>query len=92
MHIIELSIDKFNDYQAKHQLSNLYQTINYGMFMAENGYDYDLIGYVDDNNDIYAASLILIKPIGIKCFYGYAPRGFLIDYTNYELVSLFTYC
>lgn len=90
MRIKELSIEEFTKFQQMHPLSNYYQTINYALLMAEQGYDYDLIGYVDNDDIIYAASLILIKPIGIKCFYGYAPRGFLLDYQNDYLVSEFT--
>ena len=90
MNLRILSIEEFSDFQKNHPLSNFYQTINYAMLMAEVGYDYDLIGLVDNNNTILAASLILLKPIGIKCFYGYAPRGFLIDYNNIYLVKEFT--
>ena len=90
MNLRILSIEEFSDFQKNHPLSNFYQTINYAMLMAEVGYDYDLIGMIDENNNIVAASLILIKPIGIKCFYGYAPRGFLIDFSNLELVREFT--
>ncbi|MBE6156452.1 MAG: aminoacyltransferase [Firmicutes bacterium] len=90
MKLKELTIEEFTGFQQSHPLSSFYQTINYAMLMAENGYDYDLIGLVDENQRIVAASLILIKPIGIKCFYGYAPRGFLIDYQNEYLVSEFT--
>lgn len=90
MNLRILSIEEFSDFQKNHPLSNFYQTINYAMLMAEVGYDYDLIGLVDSNNTILAASLVLIKPIGIKCFYGYAPRGFLIDYDNTYLIKEFT--
>ena len=90
MHLQLLSIEEFNDFQKKHSLSNMYQTINYAMLMAENGYDYELIGLLDANNNIKAASLILLKTIGIKCLYGYAPRGFLIQYNDYDLVKTFT--
>lgn len=90
MMLKELTIEEFTNFQKSHPLSNFYQTINYAILMAENGFDYDLIGLVDENDSILAASLILIKPIGIKCFYGYAPRGFLLDYQNEYLVSKFT--
>ena len=90
MHITTLSINEFDNFQKSHELSNFYQTINYAMLMAENKYDYELVGYVDDERNIYAASLILIKPIGIKCFYGYAPRGFLIDYNDTNLLHKFS--
>ena len=90
MTLKELNIEEFTNFQKSHPLSNFYQTINYALLMAENGFDYDLVGLVDEYENILAASLILLKPIGIKCFYGYAPRGFLIDYNNEYLVNKFT--
>ena len=90
MHLKNLSIEEFTNFANSHPLSSYYQTFNYAILKAENNYDYDLIGMVDHNNTILAASLILFKPIGIKCKYGYAPRGFLIDYENNYLVENFT--
>ncbi len=90
MNLKELSTTEFTTFAQNHPLSNYFQTISYAMLMAECGYDYDLIGMTDENDNIVAASMILIKPIGIKCFYGYAPRGFLVDYENSYLVSTFT--
>lgn len=90
MHIKELTINEFTNYQLNHALSSYNQTINYGILMAENTHDYDLIGYVDSDNNIYAASLIIIKKLNNKFFYGYAPKGFLIDYSNETLLRNFT--
>ena len=89
MYIKELTIEEFNEFQSNHQLTSYYQTINYAILMSEMGYDYDIIGYTDGSK-IYAASLILIKDIAGKYYYGYAPRGFLIDYNNEVLVEHFT--
>lgn len=85
-----LSASEFTNFSQNHPLTSYYQTTNYAMLMAEYGYDYDLIGLIDDNDNIIAASMILIKPIGIKCYYGYAPRGFLLDYENEYILKEFT--
>lgn len=90
MTLRNIGIEEFMKFQKNHELSNLYQTINYGMLMSEYGYDYDIVGLCDDDDNIIAASLILIKPIGLKYFYGYAPRGFLLDFENDELLTTFT--
>ena len=45
---------------------------------------------VNETNNILAAALILIKKIDLFNKYGYAPKGFLIDYHNQELVKAFT--
>lgn len=90
MYIKELSVMEYTNYELNHTLSSFYQTVNYGVLMAENTHDYDLIGYVDNEGKIYAASMIIIKKIGNRYMYGYAPRGFLIDYSNILLLTNFT--
>ncbi len=90
MHIRTLNLDEFNEFQSRHLLSNLYQTVNYGVLKAEDGYEYELIGLCDEEENVLAASLILTKPIGVGCIYGYAPRGFLIDYEDEYLLRTFT--
>ncbi len=89
MYIKELSISEFTDYSITHPLTSYTQTINYAILLSEYGFEYDLIGFVDDNEHIHAASLILTKNIA-NFKYGYAPKGFLLDYTDYELLNSFT--
>ena len=63
MHIKELSIAEFEAFSKNNPLGSYHQSINYALFMGENDYDYNLIGYVDELGVIKAASLILIKKI-----------------------------
>lgn len=90
MHIKELSIFEFNKYAQSHPLGSYHQTTNYAMFMSERGYDYDLIGLVDNENKIHAASLILYKKLTFFIRIAYAPKGFLIDYHNTKLLREFS--
>ncbi len=88
MYIKEIDIQTFNEYTKNHINSNYTQTLNYAMLMGEYGYDFDLIGFYEDNI-LKCASLILLKNIkGIN--YGYAPKGFLIDYKDNNLLKNFT--
>lgn len=89
MKLKQLSIFEFDAYATSHPLTSFYQTSAYGMLMAEEGYDYDLMGLVDDEGNLQAASLILKKKIAMNAYYGYAPRGFLMDYTNESIVKEF---
>ncbi len=89
MRLIELTIDRFDEFAANHPLRNYCQSSAYAKFMGEQGYSYDYIGYEDDNNNLVAASLILHKRIGSFQKYAYAPKGFLIDYYNLELLKSF---
>lgn len=88
MNIRPLTVDEFNSFCATHPLRNYYQTINYAKLQAEQGYDYEIIGYCESGT-ILAAACILIKKIK-NTYYGYAPRGFLIDYTNLYFLRNFT--
>lgn len=90
MKIKEISFIEFDNFAKNHSLASYHQTSQYALLMSNHGYEYDYIGYVDDNNNLKAASLILYKKIGFKQIYGYAPKGFLIDYFNEELLKCFT--
>ncbi len=87
--IKELRFNEFEEFSKNHQLASHYQTMNYAMLMTEYDYDYDLIGYYEDN-ELKAASLIIFKNITSFKKYGYAPKGFLVDYMNPHLLERFT--
>lgn len=90
MKIKSLTSIEFDEFSNKHILSSFYQTSKYALLMGEHGYDFEYVGYVTENNEIIAGSLILIKKIKGKILYGYAPNGFLIDYTDEFLLKEFT--
>ena len=88
--IKELSVEEFENFVKSSPLASHFQSSNYGILMSEIGYDYDLIGYFDEQENLVAASLILFKKLGIKAKYGYAPKGFILDYLNQSLLQSFT--
>ena len=88
MYIKEISLAEFNNFVKNNIIGNFYQSINYAMLKAEEGFDYEYIGLVD-NTEIIGAALILYKKLG-GCYYGYSPRGFLIDYSNQFILETFT--
>lgn len=90
MHIKELNIAEFNAFSKTCPITSHYQNSNYALLMAENNFDYDLLGLVDELGVIKAACLILIKKINMTHKYGYSPKGFLIDYFDYDLLKIFT--
>ncbi len=90
MHLKELTIAEFDAFAKTSPLGSYHQSSNYALLMAESNYDYELIGYVDELGIIKAAALILIKKITISLKYGYSPKGFLIDYFDYDLLKNFT--
>lgn len=84
----EISIETYINFTNEFSYSSVLQTKEYAEVMKNQGYITVFVGFFK-NDIISAASLILIKKIkGYK--YAYAPRGFLIDYNDKELVLQFT--
>lgn len=90
MNIKEISFIEFDEFAKNHIQKSFYQNSKYALIMGERGYDYEYIGLFNEMNILVAASLILIKKIKKNIFYGYAPKGFLLDYNDSYLVSSFT--
>ena len=88
MYIEKLSTEEFQAFTFNHKLTSYNQTLQYAKYKELEGYTYDLIGLKDNYNNLIAASLILFKKID-KYIYGYAPRGFLIDYNDTELLKTY---
>lgn len=88
MEIKLLTSAEFLEFSKKFQPSSIYQTVEYAFTMQKQGYDVMFTGLMD-NNYLKAASLILVNKVnGFK--YAIAPRGFLIDYNDDELLANFT--
>lgn len=87
--IKELTMFEFDDFAKSHPLKSYHQTSSYGLLMNNHGYSYEFIGYYEDNI-LKAASLILIKKVNRSFIYGYAPKGFLIDFYDKDLVKKFS--
>lgn len=89
MLIKEISRIEFDSFSKNHPLGTFYQTSMYGEVMSKCGYtDIYIGGYLNDT--LVAASLILSKTISLNVKYGYAPRGFILDYSDLELLNDFS--
>ena len=89
MYIKELTNSEFNLFTDSFPYFSIYQTSEYGFIMNTQNYNSLFLGLIDKSQKIVAASLILIEKDGMFK-YAYAPKGFLIDYSNNELVEEFT--
>lgn len=88
MHIKTLTLNEFQTFSSSHPYHNFHQSLSYALLKSEEGYEYEMIGYVDNEN-IYAAALVLVQLIN-GYLYAYVPEGFLIDYNNLNLLKDFT--
>lgn len=90
MKIITLSDEQFNEFARKNKYKSFYQTPNYGRLMKTDGYDYHLLGFINNSNQLVGATMILYKKVLLNYKMAYAPFGFLIDYSNNDLVQEIT--
>ena len=88
--ITNLDKDEFESFALNHKYSHFLESYLWGEHQKKVlNKDYDLIG-VKVNDKLVAASLILKTNLYFGYKYYYAPRGFLIDYSNKELLEFFT--
>ncbi len=91
MQIILLDETRFDQFAVSNPNYNYYQTSNYGRLMTKHGHNSYYLGLVDDIGEIKAATLMIVKnEKNERRKMGYAPRGFLIDWNDEELVKTFT--
>lgn len=90
MKIVTLSEEKFNEFSRNHKYGNLYQTVSYAKVMKQEGYEYHLLGFINNSNELIGTTIILFKKIFLNYKMAYAPFGFLIDYSNNDLVEEIT--
>lgn len=90
MELKEIERKEFDKFASNHEQANFSQTSSWADVKEINGWENYFLGLYDKKN-LVAATLLLAKKVPIinkKMFY--APRGFLIDYSNYEVLEFFT--
>ena len=86
MKIVKLTPEQFDNFSSNHPLHTYYQTSAYGNLMSQEGFDPHYYGFINDQNILIGASLILVQKLFLGYKYAYAPRGYLIDYDNKDLI------
>jgi len=69
--------------------SHFMQSYYFGQISKAKGFIPHYVG-VKENGKLIASALLLQKKLFGKFSYFYSPRGFVLDYTNYELIEFFT--
>ena len=90
MKLTEISKEEFKKFADKHPQITFHQTKEWANLKKKNNWKSYFVG-LKDKNKIVAAALLLGKELPfIKKNMFYSPRGFLIDYNNFELLKIFT--
>ncbi len=83
-----LTNEEFKNFANTYPLYNNFQTIEYSFVMNKQGCDSHLIGYEIDGKLVAATMIYISKVSGF--YYAYAPRGFLLDFSDKKLLNNFT--
>lgn len=89
--LIELKKDEYENFLQNNKKSHFLQSYYWGEFSKEkkNLTPY-YMGLVDENRNILGTCLLLQKKLPLNYSYFYCPRGFVLDYTNSDLISNMT--
>ena len=87
MKIVKLSPEQFDNFSSNHPLHTYYQTSSYGNLISSDGFTPLYYGFINDQNTLIGAVLILVQKLFLGYKYAYAPRGYLIDYDDKDLIT-----
>lgn len=88
MKIVKLTSEEFENFAKDNKYVTFHQKESWGILKEKNGWHYELVGF-KDKKKVVAATLLLSKSMPFKLKMYYAPRGFLIDFFNTELLDNF---
>ena len=89
MEFVQIDEKKYFKFWENHPLKTFLSSIEIGKLRKNNGWDVSYVGVLKNKKLVAAAMLVSkIRRFGKKEFY--SPRGFLMDYSNSELVKFFT--
>ncbi|MDD5791274.1 MAG: peptidoglycan bridge formation glycyltransferase FemA/FemB family protein [Erysipelotrichaceae bacterium] len=90
MQIKEIKKEDFNGLARNFEMQSFHQTSNWADLKVMTGWKSLYLGYEDDNGQILALGLFLLKKMPvINSYLAYCPRGFMLDYNNSKLLKDF---
>ena len=90
MKFTELNRDEFIKFSSNYPYSMFFQSPYWMDIKKDNGWNGKIVGLKNDKDEIVAATVLLFKKLSIvNKNMVYAPRGFLLDYSNKELLTEF---
>lgn len=89
--IRHLDSNRFRRWNEEQQYGQILQSESWGKFKSLGAWNYELIGMENENKELVAACMILKRKLPIfKKYMFYASRGYVLDYTNNEILRVFT--
>lgn len=82
---------KYQSFTNCHKKSHFLQSYEWGQFCKRAKRQIPrYVGMEDNDGNLIASCLILLRKTPFGFSYGYAPRGFVLDYNNKEVIRKFT--
>lgn len=89
--IEDIPKEKYEKFVKNHKKSHFLQSYAWGEFSKkEKNLIPHYVGLEDDKQNLVATALLLEKKLPLNLCYFYAPRGFILDYSNEEILKEFT--
>ncbi len=89
--ITSIDEQRYRDFNNQHPNGHALQSIEWGSFKSKGEWCYELVGMEEANGTLIAAAMLLRRKLPlIRKSILYAPRGFVLDYDNYNLIQSFT--
>ena len=79
----------YEEFVSKHKKSHFMQSYYFGEVMKYKNFNPYYVG-LEENGKIIASALLLEKKLFKNICYFYCPRGFILDYNNYDVLKTFT--
>lgn len=90
MKLTELDKQEFAEFSENNPQALFFQTPYWIEIKEQNNWSGKIVGF-KENGEIIAATVLLFKKTpGLNAKLAYAPRGFLLDYSNFNLLEEFT--
>ena len=89
--IENVEVNRYRKFESNHKKSHFLQSYEWGLFCKRaKGQVPCYVGMEDENGNLVAICLILLRKTPFGFSYGYAPRGFILDYNNKDIIKEFT--
>lgn len=89
--VANIEEEKYRNFEENHPKSHFLQSYSWGEFCKKiKGQVPNYVGMEDFDGNLVATALILERKTPFGYSYGYAPRGFVADYQNREVIAEFT--
>ena len=89
MKFVELEKQEFIEFSKVNPQALFFQSPYWIEIKEQNGWQGKIVGIKKDG-EIIAATILLIKKVIGNIRFAYAPRGFLLDYSDFDLLEKFT--